>query len=77
MLEMIGAGSFIGPWLGLSELVLDSPTASTVLAATLFTMATTGIGLAVFGGRQRQAPTETAAVVVRAPRMSRPVRRRR
>ena len=76
MFETIGAAALVGPGLGLWDLVLDSPVASTALAAVLFTMATTGIGLAVFGGR-RQAPVETVAVVVQAPRIPRRVRRRR
>src|SRR5262245_45268299 len=77
MLEMIGAGQFMGAWLDLWELALDSPTAGTALAALLFSMATAGIGLAVFGGRERQAPAQTVAVVVQAPRVPRRVRRRR
>lgn len=77
MLDVLGAGPFVGPWLGIWELVVDSPEVSTALAAALFTMATTGIGLAVFGGRRREEPVETVAVVVQAPHPSRRMRRRR
>ena len=77
MVEMIGAGPLAGPWLGIWDLVLDSPEASIALAAALFTMAMTGIGLAVFGGRRREEPVETVAVVVQVPRLSRRMRRRR
>ena len=77
MLDGIGAGALIGPWLTGWELVVDSPEASIAAVAVLFTMAMTGIGLAVFGGSRRQEPVRTAAVVVQAPRPPRRVRRRR
>ena len=47
------------------------------LAASLFTMATTGVGLAVFGGSRHQEPVQTVAIVVQAPRLPRRLRRRR
>ena len=77
MLDVIGAGVLMGPSLGVWDLVLDSPEAGIALVAVLFTMAMTGIGLAVFGGRRRTEPVETVAVVVQAPRPSRRMRRRR
>ena len=77
MLDVMGAGALVGPWLGMWDLVLDSPEAGIALVAALFTMATTGPGLAVFGGRRSEEPVETVAVVVQAPRLPRRVRRRR
>ena len=77
MLDVIGAGTLMGPWLAGWELVVDSPEASIAAAAVLFTMAMSGIGLAVFGGRRRQEPVQTVAVVVQAPRPTRRMRRRR
>ena len=77
MLDHGGAGSVTGPWVGVWDRVLDSPDVGIALAAVLFTMATTGIALAVFGGRQRQEPVQTVPVVVQAPRPRRRSRRRR
>jgi hypothetical protein len=77
MLDVVAAGSLVGPWFGVWDLVLDSPEASITLAAVLFTMAMTGIGLAVFGESRREEPVQTVAVVVQAPRRPRRVRRRR
>jgi hypothetical protein len=77
MLDVIGAGPLIGPWLGVWDLVLDSPSASIALVAALFTMAMAGLGLAIFGGRHHEEPVETVAIVVQAPRPSRRMRRRR
>jgi hypothetical protein len=77
MLDVFAAGPLMGPWLGVWYLVLDSPSASIALAAVLFTMATAGLGLAVFGGRRHEEPVETVGVVVQAPRPSRRMRRRR
>jgi hypothetical protein len=77
MFEAMGAGPLMGAWLGMWDLVQDSPEAGIALAAVLFTMATTGIGLAVFGGSRRQEPVQTVAVVVQAPRLPRRLRRRR
>lgn len=77
MLETIGAGPLMGPWLGVWDHVLDSPEAGTALVGVLFTMALTGIGLAVFGGGRRQEPVQTVPIVVQAPRPRRRGRRRR
>lgn len=77
MLDTIGAGPLMGPWLGVWDRVLDSPESGIALAAVLFTMATTGIALAVFGGSRRDEPVQTVSVVVQAPRPRRRARRRR
>ena len=76
MFDVIGAGPLIGPWLGVWDLILDSPEAGIALAAALFAMATTGLGLVVLGGRRHQEPVETVAVVP-ARRPPRRMRRRR
>jgi hypothetical protein len=77
MFEVIGAGPLVGPWLGIWDLVLDSPGSGMALAAVLVTTAMAGIALAVFGGSRPQAPVQTVAIVVQAPRPSRRMRRRR
>ena len=77
MFEAMGAGPLMGAWLGMWDLVQDSPEAGIALAAVLFMMATTGIGLAAFGGSRHQEPAQTVAIVVQAPRLPRRLRRRR
>ncbi len=77
MLDTIGPGPLMGPWLGVWDLVLDSPEAGIALAAVLFTMTATGITLATFGGNRRQETVQTVPVVVQAPRRPRRARRRR
>ena len=77
MLDGIGAGATMGSWLTAWDRVADSPETGIAAVAVLFAMAMTGIGLAVFGGRRREEPVQTVAVVVQAPRPTRRMRRRR
>jgi hypothetical protein len=77
MLDVIGSGPLMSPSLGVWDLVLDLPETSIVLVAVLFTMAMTGIALAVFGGGQSEPRPERVSVIVRTEAPRRRARRRR
>ena len=77
MLDAIGTGPLTSPWLGVWDLLADSPEARIALVALLFTMAMTGIALAVFGGGQRSPRVESVPLSVRTPGRRRRDRRRR
>jgi hypothetical protein len=77
MLDVIALGPLMSPSLGVWDLIVDSQEAGIVLVAALFTMATTGVALAIFGARQREETPTTVPVVVRSTHPRRRARRRR
>jgi hypothetical protein len=71
----IGAGSLLSPWVGVWDLVWQSPETWLVMASAVIGMTLGGAALTYFGkGQQAGAP---AVVVVRTEPQARRGRRRR
>ena len=73
----IWAGPLLSPWVGVWDLVWQSPETWLVVTSAVIALTLGGAALTVFGrGRQAQAGTP-AVVVVRSEPQSRPARRGR
>jgi hypothetical protein len=72
-----GAGSLLSPWVGVWDLVWQSPEAWLAVASTAIGLALAGTVLTFMGKGQRANAATPAMAVVRSQRESRPVRRSR
>jgi len=73
----IGAGPLLSPWVGVWELVWQSPEAWLVVASAVIGLTLGGAALTMLGRGQQASRGAPALVVVRTDEQARPARRRR
>jgi hypothetical protein len=77
MLSAIGLGPLMSPWVGVWDLVWESPETAIVLLGAMSGIAMAGLALSMLGRSKSEPRAQAVPVAVRANEARRPSRRRR